>query len=212
MIGQRDIEENIATLRRIADLNSKLLWFRAPSTEIEALGSAIRTELQERGFVASDGNLLHASFWCDFQRHFLGLREISEFSSLFDQHAKTRIAGYLSRGKLPCSSLHTVLLIDYLFGSWESALEHCRWDQTFNAPCAVTHSNYPNRICEDELLHRHRRTCLTLMNEFPYLNRNEFARASPRSFRWLLAHDANWLSATIPYHHRTTQGKLPLLV
>jgi hypothetical protein len=206
--GQRIIEVNHPTLMRIALLNSGILWHHGLSIDIESLLASILAELKERGLTASNGRLLPQHFWRDFQSYYAGLGALSEYSTLFDPHAKSRIAGYLERGRLPCSSMHTALVIDYLFGSWEAALEHCNWNQTFKTLSSIVRPTRRIWPSEDDVLHKHRAICLDLLNRFPALERNAMARAAPRSFRWLLAHDTAWLTSIIPCHRRTSQRQL----
>jgi hypothetical protein len=61
---------------------------------------------------------------------------------------------------------------------------------------------------ETDVCRHHRAICLDLLEAYPTVSRSGFARAVPRSFRWLLANDPEWLSKAVPIHMPSKQRSL----
>jgi hypothetical protein len=202
------IEANRHTLMRIAHLNARILWHAGHAMDNDTLSAAMVAQLKERGLTKADGTLRPHDFLSDFRNCYKGLCDLPEYTILFGEPAITRLIGAIVRKELPCSSLHTALVIDYLFGSWDAALEHCRWCEAFNVPDVQAQQVHHSWPPADDLLHEHRAICLALVKKYPGLGRSAFAREAPRSFRWLLSHDSRWLSSSVQCHRSTHQRQL----
>jgi hypothetical protein len=105
------------------------------------------------------------------------------------------------------SAVHTLLLIDWLFGTWHSFVVHCEWQNIMDChEYDISKEIYQrkkslqssvNETKSDEQ-QEHRRTCLDFLNMNSQASRSRFARKAPKSFRWLLRYDAEWFNINCP--------------
>lgn len=170
--------------------------------------AVIIAELQERGLAQPGGKLRQNEFLQVLRSHYQELCELDEYRPYLNDAGVGRLAAALHRGELPTSGLQTVLIIDYLFGNWETTLEYCNWHKTFSPPWVEASKTSPTQAEETDIRNRHRAVCLDLLEAYPALSRSGFARAVPRSFRWLLSNDAEWFSKTVPMHMPSQQRSL----
>lgn len=209
--GSRRISSAVATkcnVARIADINSSILKHGCEEVDNATLLAVILAELQERGLAQPGGKLRQNEFLRVLRFHHQELCELDEYRPYLDDVGVGRLAAALRRGELPASSLHTVLIIDYLFGSWGTTLEYCKWHDAFNAPPVEAPNAHASPAKETDVCRHHRAICLDLLEAYPTVSRSGFARAVPRSFRWLLANDPEWLSKAVPIHMPSKQQSL----
>ncbi|WP_170304251.1 TniQ family protein [Duganella radicis] len=103
------------------------------------------------------------------------------------------------------SSQYLTLLIYKLFGCWETFSDRCRWEEIMSNKGPEQEGAVTSMPSEAIV---HRKSCINLLEQAPAMKRNEFSRAAPKSFRWLLIHDKRWLDEYLPAACVTTQLKL----
>lgn len=209
--SSRRISSAVATachVAHIADVNASILKHGYEDIDNATLFAVILAELEERGLARPGGKLRQNDFLRGLRSHYRELCELDEYRPYFNDAGVGRLTAALRCGELPASSLHTVLMIDYLFGNWETTLEHCKWHDTFRARSDKAPNIPASPTKEADSCRHHRAVCLDLLEAYPAISRSGFARAVPRSFRWLLLHDAEWLSKTVPMHTSSQQRSL----
>lgn len=110
----------------------------------------------------------------------------------------------LANKTLPGSE-YFALLVFQLFGCWEAFEERCRWEAVMSVNSS-NRSHMPSLVISD--MEAHRQTCTSLLEQIPALTRSQFARAAPKSFRWLLTNDKHWFEKRLPDGSSTPQLKL----
>ena len=104
--------------------------------------------------------------------------------------------------------LGRLLLIHWLFGTWESFEEKCNWMQVMGH-CEILQKEKSVAEVIDSLRSYHRHACMQFMLDNPGCSRLMFLKSTYRSFRWLLHNDPAWLDNQLPFP--LSQGEqLPL--
>ena len=93
--------------------------------------------------------------------------------------------------------LGRILLIHWLFGTWESFEEKCNWTQVMGH-CEMLQKEKSVAEVIDSLRSYHRHTCIQFMLDNPGCSRLMFLKSTYRSFRWLLHNDTAWLDSQLP--------------
>jgi hypothetical protein len=99
-----------------------------------------------------------------------------------------------------------LLLVYWLFGTWQHFKECCKWGATFNYSIdsfqtgvkTPTHTPDGNQT----LLNHYRRICVDYLYNNPIGTRAEFMKQEYRSFRWLRHNDGEWLDHHLPLSSR----------
>jgi hypothetical protein len=101
---------------------------------------------------------------------------------------------------------HYVLLVYWLFGTWKSFKERCKWVATINYPTGShisdAEKSSPSKKDLPALLDENRRICINYMLENINATRAEFLEREYKCFRWLKRNDADWLDRHLPVSSR----------
>lgn len=94
--------------------------------------------------------------------------------------------------------LGRVVLIHWLFGSWQAFKERCRWIDCLGLPVGDSRARHCEAHDIETMRHLHRAICMERIQEHPAISRLEFTKTEYRSFHWLLHRDRAWLDAQLP--------------
>lgn len=102
-----------------------------------------------------------------------------------------------------------VLLIYWLFGSWQHFKECCKWQSVMDAgvhyPSGLTGNELAGVGDHNLLVLHHRGICLEFMKSNPDAGRGDFLKGRYKSFRWLLHQDRAWLGKQFPLRVKNNQ-------
>lgn len=107
--------------------------------------------------------------------------------------------------------LHRIILIYWLFGSWQYFKSACDWYLAFNQEEIDKHFltlQKQKSLQIDALKVRSRQLCESYLLSSDKPNRIEFCRLFYSDFRWLLNYDKAWLDRMLPAHGYMHQMKL----
>ncbi|MBC3927329.1 TniQ family protein [Undibacterium sp. CY21W] len=205
--GNEDILWRLTQLG-IAILHQRQSSLSSSSTLPEISHSAILRAIKERGLFTQNGSLRLKDFSTELMNKYHFLRPHPEFSNALSEKSIDILGRNLRSAGKWRSVAHRLLLIDWLFGSWVSFHQQCKWqhvmDQSFHtAPAKVRskeifdeNSNFRSQQ------HLHRAACINFLTSNKIAKRSIFARAASHSFRWLLRYDKQWLDQHFPVCRR----------
>lgn len=111
--------------------------------------------------------------------------------------ALAQLASGLSAHPMMFPPTLSLLIANWLHGSWERFHAHCAWRATIDAPAPCLRREAlqqpPGQNRRD-----HRLTCLAFMASAPGASRTEFWHAHPKACRWLTQYDSDWLESRLP--------------
>lgn len=169
--------------------------------------------LNERGLITPKGAMRLPEFTSELSARYKFLRWHPEFSDALSEKGLNALGRNLINAGTWRSVVHQLLLIEWLFGSWTSFHKQCVWQHTMdheNYICA-TPAKTMELFDESESLHSqrpmHRAACIDFLGTELLPKRSIFARAAPRSFRWLLRYDKHWFDLHCPVFQRKQMQK-----
>jgi len=176
------------------------------------LNAMIRRALKERGLMTQSGSLRPKEFTTEFTNRYCFLQPNTEYAVAVSERGINSLCRSLQTPKSWRSITHRLLLIEWLFGSWSSFNQQFTWQRTMDQCDPYLTLSEPsdlrntNSIDNIELLssncNEHRAVCIDFLEHYKTAKRNEFARAKPRSFHWLLNHDLDWFNKCFPVFQR----------
>lgn len=217
-----DLAENRETLMRLTKLGIDVLHDTGKSIDPRTAHAAILNALNEHGLLTSSRMVRREPFFIVLSRYYWFLHDLPEFVGVISPQGFDVLHRSLQRGDSSRSALYNLLLIDWLFGTWRSFKEQCAWQAVMDRPCE---SQGPKvHPCIEEIPHAsaqalqemhcteresHRKICLSFRDTNASAKRSRFARAAPKSFRWLLRYDSDWLNKSFPgARYSRMQGEL----
>lgn len=102
---------------------------------------------------------------------------------------------------------HYVLLVFWLFGTWQSFKEHCKWVATINCPVSYSCTRpVSDQFPKDVLAMRYdyRRVCINFIRDNLNATRADFLDKEYKCFRWLKRNDSEWLERHLPVPPRAS--------
>lgn len=191
-------------LSRLTALGMDVLDDARQTIDVDTQHATVLHALSERGLLTATGMLRRVPFSSEFVPRYHFLSPHPDFTSALSPQGIAILQRSFSPLAPPRSAIHNLLLVDWLFGSWQAFHQHCLWQETmdFRPTCRAQHSL-------ETVQQAHRKKCLEFLNTDANPIRSRFVRAAPTSFRWLLRFDQNWLDTTFPTIH--SQNKQPLL-
>lgn len=205
------IEESLHHAKHYDDLNFKH-WYPIakigqqalhdidpiPSKQI-VVGTLVAA-LKEMGLVDKKGKLKISSFEFAFRTHFYG-----GFENDLNERLNIKKPRYLLSGIYdvkPDRTLTRLILIYWLFGSWEYFKSCCTWFEVFNQKL-IEHKNARSENPTVEMLFKknrdeNRKVCLSYIQSTDWPSRQEFGRLFYKKFSWLLNNDRAWLDRALP--------------
>lgn len=190
---RQDLAENYATLARLTQLSVDVLRDSDKPIEPRVARAAIFNALDEHGLLAQARLIRSEQFFVEFSRSYGNLQKFSEFCGALSRPGIDILHRKLRHGYLKRSAVHNLLLIDWLFGSWDAFHQCCLWQSTMDD--IPSHAAQPE---SETLKNTHRGTCLDFLNINAPATRTRFFRSAPASFRWLLRYDTKWLDNVLP--------------
>ncbi len=196
-------------LMRLTTLAVDVLQHIGAPVNATAVHATILRALDNRALLTASGAIRQEPFAREFFRHYGFLNQHPEFASAVSITGINILARSLRGVNAWRSATHNILLIDWLFGSWPAFLDQCYWQSVMDYPGEETElallSNPQTQIwwktqksVDLSEKHAHRRACLDFLSKQTPALRNVFARTAPKSFRWLLRYDPEWLDQHCP--------------
>lgn len=178
---------------RLMSLGIDVLEDKRPSIRASTARATLFSALGNRGLLTATGTLRRIPFASEFAHRYQFLSPHPDFTLALSPQGIGILQRSLVHPGLPRSAIHNILLIDWLFGSWQAFYQHCLWQEIMDgeSPC-------PAQCRPEAEQHVHRRTCLDFLKTNVLATRTRFARAAPVSFRWLLRYDEKWLDNNLP--------------
>lgn len=200
-------DNQVALLEIIGRINDSISNDAICGSEVRREHMVLLFALQDRGLIDAKGKIRKKELIGGIGEHFQPLRQLPQFNLALHNKTLESMIHALVRGKA-IGPIHFVLLTAYLFDRWEALKERRHWERAIDMslPSACREENGE---CLFDLTQYHRRVCLNALNTYPGLTRSEFARAAPKSFRWLLQRDNSWFESCLPKYEATCQKRLP---
>ncbi len=119
-------------LVRLSLLSEKILHLTLPSSfnDMQLLHT-YRHGLKENGFLTRRGFIRASEFLGKFQKYYSSIKSVQPFGEILTNH---KIANFLKLLRKPRGNHHTaehILMIDFLFGSWELFASTYQWESQF---------------------------------------------------------------------------------
>lgn len=199
--GQTHNAKAMERLLQLAQIESAML--NDHHTVQRGLGlDAIVRVLDQKGFLDNRKRLNRHALSDELRARHLPLGHGARARCSPVYSAIERCVESIATGRYP-SATQFVFLIDYLFGSWEAFRQRITWEDVMNTLPAGA----PEKTQSSEEA-THRQVCLNLISSHPRILRSQFARAAPKSFRWLMKYDAEWFDGVLPQRPANAQRKL----
>ena len=202
MVPQMDWAAHHHVLVRLTALGIDVLEDGRQPVDARTVRAGMFKGLGNRGLLTASGRLRPVQFAAEFAHryHFLSLHP--DFQLALSPRGIDILARNLSNPTAVRSAAHNILLIDWLFGTWNAFHQHCVWQATMDGA-----GRAPAQVDRDGVWHR--KVCLDFVESRASATRSQFFRAAPKSFRWLLRHDGQWFNICLPLARPTrTQGTL----
>ncbi|WP_170879082.1 TniQ family protein [Aromatoleum tolulyticum] len=197
-------------LIRLAQLSGSVLVAPSWSSSAGRVITTIRHALGTRGLLTAAGRIRRDDFLLEVRRWFGPLARVPPFATLLGTTNLEQLVQALSytRPIRTCSEI--LMLIDWLFGSWDTFLFHRDWQEVMetgtigaNAPAGCATVGHRNRRRQpeqtfDAARQAHRNTCVAFCRGQADASRTQFGRAHPKSYQWLRRNDAEWLNMQFP--------------
>jgi hypothetical protein len=168
------------------------------TTKQEVIGQA----LESHALLSPRGTICREAFATKFLRCFGFLRHHPDFSDAVSFSGVEILCRSLDDPRIWRRCLHQLLLLSWLFGSWEAFKAQCQWQRVMN------NDNYTANLHAEGNLRQtpgmncarvfHRTKCIHFMTTTASPSRSKFAHAEAKSFRWLLNNDIEWFNQQCP--------------
>lgn len=168
--------------------------------------AAYKAGLTQNGLLSSTAGIRMAEYCNEFR---LRLGELSLLASGLSRpkvNNPRQLLYGISDNLIP-RPFARLMLIRFLFGSWDTFKEQCRWQDTL-IPCLPESRNHQVQIpLHEVLLREYRQVCLDYKASCSFPTRYEFMRCSYRAFRWLRHNDQEWLNYELPTKQKAAKGQ-----
>lgn len=184
----------------MATIGHQALNDKSPPSASQVINATLIEALKEKGLVDAKGKLKISSFEFAFRR---------SFDSNFEKELKDRLnikkPRYLVTDLFQSKEgriLNRLILIYWLFGSWEYFKSCCNWYEIFNQPLLEDDNAPLEKYTIESMFKKYRdenrSICLTYIQSTDCPNRQEFGRLFYKKFSWLLNNDRAWLDRMLP--------------
>lgn len=190
-------------LSRLTVLGMDVLEDTRQSINANTVHATVLNALDDHGLLTATGMLRRVPFSTEFVHRYQFLSEHPDFTQALSPQGIAILQRSFTHPAPARSAIHNLLLVDWLFGSWQAFHQHCHWQATMD--CAPSQQA---RYATDTALRVHRKRCLEFLDSDGKATRSRFARAAPTSFRWLLRFDQTWFNATLPIRTKNKQPGL----
>lgn len=189
------IEPNAAMI--LATIGRDVLNDSAEPFHPDVIRDAFIGAIKDRNLLTRAGKIR----WPDCLRDFYNTVNLVECSTPVPERAIRQLLMGLQTRKASGAIQDYVLLVAWLFGTWQYFRECCRWVETINYPDGRLKCNKGAVNAEKDripFLEIHRRVCINYMRNNPTASRSDFLKHEYKSFRWLLHNDSKWLDNHLP--------------
>ncbi|WGG50945.1 TniQ family protein [Rugamonas sp. DEMB1] len=191
-------------LARLTALGIDVLEDGRQPVDARTVRATLFNALGDRGLLTTSGLLRRVQFASEFAHRYHFLSQHPDFSLALSPKGIDILQRGLSHPGPARSAAHNLLLIDWLFGTWQAFHQQCLWQATMDCLTLSTIN-----VRQDEVTHQHRKACVAFLEAHTLATRSCFSRAAPASFRWLLRNDEEWLNGNLPrVRPMRTQGTL----
>lgn len=204
VIPEMDWVAHHQLLMRLTALGIDVLEDERQPLDARTVRAALFNALGNRGLLTTSGLLRRVQFAGEFAHRYHCLIRHPDFSLALSPKGIDILQRSLSHPGPARSAAHNLLLIDWLFGTWQAFHQHCLWQATMDGgtPPTVT-------VPLDAAMHQHRKVCLDFLETQALATRSRFFRAAPATFRWLLRNDEEWFNGNLPMvRPMRTQGTM----
>lgn len=189
-----------ASLGRLAE---QILLDDAMDASPESVRGALVDGLAEAGVVSRVGRIDKKAFIAGWMDHYGDVGRLPEFTPPLSARNVSNLMDALSQQGWLLPATTTVMLADWLFGSWPLFREHCTWRKALCSTAGATggHRSKNSASAREDASKNHRGACISFLKSHPDATRKDFWVACPRSCRWLHTHDEKWLQRQLPAAH-----------
>jgi hypothetical protein len=197
------------TALRLTELGSCVLEDTRPPLDSRVVHAALLIRLDECGLLTPAESIRRAQFSSEFLDRYGFLNRDPSFLKAISPKGVDILVRKLATKEMR-SALHNLLLVDWLFGTWDAFNKYCLWQSVMD--CKELHSpvgtieNVPTISHQvtrrappsANELHTHRRVCLDFLEQNKTATRSRFSQVAPASLRWMLQFDETWLNKYLP--------------
>ncbi len=193
------------TLHRMALTGHSILGAGSSIIAGANLFNAAINALQERGLATRSGRIRRDQFKSEFARRYLIGTTPSRGWDV--DTATGRLLQAISCDVGHDCWLERMVLVDWLFGSWEALSAWVGWLATMDCdhPIPTAGVNHGDMAVPLEF---YRQACIDFLDTNPVASRADLSQHSYKTYRWLLDHDPDWLSTVLPISRHTGQKVL----
>lgn len=197
------------SLGRLAE---QILLDDAMDASPESVRGALVDGLAEAGLVSRMGRIGKKAFIAGWMDHYGDVARLPEFTPSLSARNVSGLVQSLSREGWVLPATTTVMLVNWLFGSWQLFREHCTWQRALSSTTGVSggHPSKGTVSTPENARKNYRDACIAFLKSHPDATRKDFWVACPRSCRWLHTHDEKWLQRQLPATHRRKLIQLEL--
>lgn len=207
--GRADLSKVDEVLMGLTQLCVDALKDRGDAVDPKTRHATMLHALDDHGLLNSSGLIRLEPFAKEFSRRYGFMHQYPDFATVVSQKGISILSRSLRRSNSWRLPAHNLMLIAWLFGSWGAFTKQCDWQSVTGHQRQTTEDPVADEI---RLLYyseqqAHRRICLDFVSQDSSTLRSAFARAAPKSFRWLLRNDSEWLDQ---YCSTARYGKIQL--
>lgn len=205
---------------RLANLAETILKDTSAPFAPWAIQGTILDGLRERGLVTRRGFVRKTEFAEGMHGHCRSILPLPAFGTSLARRNLFRLAHGLTDVSQVRPAIESLLLVDWLFGSWALFRDRCAWRVVMGSHepdmnnrndisgksaiglAVVVGGNHNNRRHVNDSRRLHRKSCLAFLEQNPGACRTDFWHEDQKSCHWLIRHDAEWMGALLPLAER----------
>jgi hypothetical protein len=192
-----DLIQHEDVLIRLSRLAGDVLFHVGEVTDFSSSCAAILRALDSWGLLTAEGGIRAEELAIEFSHQYAFLRHYPEFRDALSSEGIGILCRSLEReGSWRRRPQHSLLLIDWLFGSWRSFQEQCLWQSIMDSPGLQQTRNKSEASSNDRWAHRE--VCNKFLSTSKSPRRREFFLVARRSYQWLLSNDTEWFELNFP--------------
>ena len=183
-------------LVRLSKIASDALFDISDIPDLTSSHAAMLRALGSRGLLTTTGKIRNEEFAAEFSHRYGFLQHNADLRESLSPEGLGILCRSFRRADSWRRPQHNLLLIDWLFGSWQGYRQQCMWQTVMDCPGLAKAEMNPPCPADDQLIHR--RVCLEFMNNRALPLRSEFFLVARTSFQWLLRNDTKWFDLNFP--------------
>jgi len=200
------------TAMLLAQFAEQILLDEAAEGSPESVQGALVDGLTEAGLISRSGRIRKKAFIAEWMNLYADMAELTEFAPPLNERSLPSVVEALNQQGWLLPATTTVMLANWLFGSWQLFKEHCTWRKAFHFTGVAGERQWSKVAANTPEYARknHRDTCIEFLKSYPGATRKDFWTTHPKSCRWLHTHDKEWLQRQLPTTHRCSVTQLEL--